>query len=131
MALPLPNLDNRAYADLVEEARALIPTFDPEWTDHNPTDPGITLIELFAWLTEMLIYRTNRVPAQHLITFLKLLNGPGWSPGTDLAEEIRSSIVTLRQRYQAITGRDYEQLALEAGNREVARAKCSPQRYLD
>lgn len=76
MPLTLPRLDDRAYADLVEEARALIPSVYPEWTDHNPSDPGITLIELFAWLTEMLIYRTDQVPDRHRLTFLKLLNGP-------------------------------------------------------
>jgi predicted phage baseplate assembly protein len=76
MALPLPRLDDRTYADLVEEARRLIPSFDPSWTDHNPSDPGITLIELFAWLTEMLLYRMDRVPEAHVRTFLKLLGGP-------------------------------------------------------
>ena len=62
MPLPLPNLDDRSYTDLVEEARRLIPTYAPEWTNHNPSDPGIMLIELFAYLTEMLIYRLNRSP---------------------------------------------------------------------
>lgn len=130
MALPLPNLDDRTYADLVEEARALIPTYDPSWTNHNPSDPGITLIELFAWLTEMLIYRANRVPDQHLITFLKLLNGPDWQAGTDLAEDIRSSVIRLRQPYRAVTCEDYEALAREAAS-EVARAACVSRRYLD
>ncbi len=129
MALPLPNLDDRTYADLVEEARALIPSLYPEWTNHNPTDPGITLIELFAWLTEMLIYRANRVPDQHMITFLKLLNGPDWKPGTALAENIRESVVTLRRRYRAVTCEDYEALAKEASP-AVAKVKCVPRRYL-
>ncbi len=130
MALPLSNLDDRTYADLVEEAQALIPTYDPSWTNHNPSDPGMTLIELFAWLTEMLIYRANRMPDQHLITFLKLLNGPEWQPGPDLAEDIRSSVLHLRQPYRAVTCEDYESLAREAAP-EVARAACVPQRYLD
>lgn len=76
MPLTLPNLDDRTYADLVEEARALIPGLYPEWTNHNPSDPGITLIELFAWLAEMLIYRIDQVPDRHRLTFLRLLNGP-------------------------------------------------------
>ena len=75
MPLQLPNLDDRRYADLVEEARALIPTYTPEWTNHNPSDPGITLIELFAFLSEMLLYRLNRVTAANILSFLKLLNG--------------------------------------------------------
>ncbi|MFW5667313.1 MAG: baseplate protein J, partial [Coleofasciculus sp.] len=65
MSLPLPNLDDRTYADLVEEARSLIPIECPEWTDHNPSDTGIILIELFAWLTEMVLYRVNRIPDQN------------------------------------------------------------------
>ena len=73
MALPLPNLDNRQWIDLVDEGRALIPRYAPDWTDHNASDPGITLIELFAWLSEMTIYRLNRVPERHLQKFLGLL----------------------------------------------------------
>ena len=130
MALPLPNLDDRTYADLVQEARSLILTYDPSWTNHNPSDPGITLIELFAWLTEQLIYRANRIPDQHVRIFLKLLNGPDWQPGSDLAEDIRTSVVALRQGYRAVTREDFEALALDAST-AVARARCVPQRYLN
>lgn len=73
MALPLPDLDNRRWADLVEEARALIPLYAPEWTDHNIHDPGITLIELFAMIAEMDMYRANRVPDAHVRRFLQLV----------------------------------------------------------
>jgi hypothetical protein len=138
MALPLPNLDDRTYADLVQEARALILTYDPSWTNHNPTDPGITLIELFAWLTEMLIYRVNRVPERNYAKFLKLLNGPDYFDGMkeeDLKDEaltaaIRESVLALRQGYRAVTCEDYEALALEA-SADVARAQCVARRYLD
>ena len=61
MPLQLPNLDDRRYADLVAEALAKSPNYDPEWTNYNPSDPGITSIELFAYLTDMLLYRLNRV----------------------------------------------------------------------
>ncbi len=80
MPLQLPNLDDRRYADLVDEARRLIPTYAPEWTNHNPSDPGITLVELFAFLSEMLLYRLNRVTAANVLSFLKLLNGTDWNP---------------------------------------------------
>lgn len=73
MTLPLPNLDNRQWVDLVDEGRALIPRYAPDWTDHNASDPGITLIELFAWLSESAIYRLNRIPERHLRKFLALL----------------------------------------------------------
>ena len=73
MALPAPNLDDRTFQDLVNEARRRIPLHCPEWTDHNLSDPGITLIELFAWMTEMLIYRLNKVPDKNYTKFLELL----------------------------------------------------------
>ena len=69
-----PNLDDRTWQDLVNEMREqLIPRYAPQWTDHNPSDLGITLIELFAWLVEGTIYRLNRVPEKNYIAFLNLL----------------------------------------------------------
>ncbi|MEA2338346.1 MAG: hypothetical protein QOE82_2353 [Thermoanaerobaculia bacterium] len=73
MPLDAPNLDDRRFADIVEEARALIPNYLPEWTDHNLSDPGITLVQLFAWLSEMILYRLNKVPELHYIKFLQLI----------------------------------------------------------
>jgi predicted phage baseplate assembly protein len=71
--IPPPNLDDRTWQDLVDQMRALIPQYAPGWTDHNPSDLGITLIELFAWLTEGVIYRINQVPDKSYIAFLNLL----------------------------------------------------------
>ncbi len=73
MAIPSPNLDDRTSAQLVAAARALIALRSPEWTDLSPGDPGITLLELFAFLTETLIYRLNRIPEKAYIAFLNLL----------------------------------------------------------
>lgn len=73
MPILLPNLDDRRWADLVEQGRALIPLFSPEWTDHNASDPGITLLELFAWIAEMDIYRLNRIPDRHKRRLLALM----------------------------------------------------------
>jgi hypothetical protein len=129
MSLRLPDLDDRTYEDLLAEARALIPGLYPDWTNHNPTDPGITLIELFAWLTEMLIYRTNRLPKENVITFLRLLNGPAWQAGADLDEDIRATVADLRRRHRTVTRDDYELLSLEAAP-GVARARCVPLRDL-
>lgn len=131
MSLPLTNIDDRTYADLIEEARAMITTYDPTWTNHNPSDPGITLIELFAWLAEMLIYRANRVTDQHRRVFLKLLNGPDWQPSDDIEADIYETVVDLRRRYRAVTCADYELLAKAVAPDEIARVKCVPQRYLD
>jgi predicted phage baseplate assembly protein len=74
MPLPAPNLDDlRFQKDLVDEARRRIIGYCPEWTDYNLSDPGITLIELFAWMTEKIVYRLNRVPERNYIKFLELL----------------------------------------------------------
>jgi predicted phage baseplate assembly protein len=73
MSLPVPSLDDRRFQDFVDEAKRLIPRYCPDWTDHNVSDPGITLIELFAWMTEQFIYRLNQVPDKNLLTFLNLI----------------------------------------------------------
>ncbi|VVB91606.1 Uncharacterised protein [uncultured archaeon] len=73
MSLPLPNLDDRTFNDLMKEARSLIPVYNKEWTNYNPSDPGITLLELFSWLTEISIYRTNKVQEENYRRFLELL----------------------------------------------------------
>ena len=54
MPLTAPNLDDRRFDDLVAEARALIPRYTPEWTNHNESDPGIAIMQLFAWFTDLL-----------------------------------------------------------------------------
>ncbi len=71
--LPSSNLDDRAFDDLVEECIMRIPRYCPEWTDHNLSDPGITLIELFAWLTDQMLLRFNQVPRKNYVAFLELL----------------------------------------------------------
>ena len=71
--LPSSNLDDRTFDDLVEESIMRIPRYCPEWTDHNLSDPGITLIELFAWLTDQMLLRFNQVPRKNYVAFLELL----------------------------------------------------------
>jgi predicted phage baseplate assembly protein len=73
MTLPLPQLDTRTYDSLVSDALTLLPRYAPDWTDHNTHDPGITLIELFAWLAEMDLYRLDRVTEASTRAFLRLL----------------------------------------------------------
>ncbi len=77
MSLPVPNLDDRRFQDIVDEAKRLIPTFCPEWTNHNVSDPGVALIELFAWMTEMTIFRLNQVPDAY---YTRMLNLIGFEP---------------------------------------------------
>lgn len=71
--IPSPNLDDRTYQQIVDEAIGLIPRYCPEWTNFNPTDPGITLIELFAWMSEMMIYRLNKIPEKTYLALLDLV----------------------------------------------------------
>src|SRR2546422_9392547 len=73
MALPVPNLDDRRFQDLVDDAKRLVQQRCPEWTDHNVSDPGVTLIETFAWMTDQVLYRLNRVPERDYIKFLELI----------------------------------------------------------
>ena len=73
MTLPAPDLDDRRFQDIVDEAKRLIPRYCPQWTDHNVSDPGVALIELFAWMTEMILYRLNQVPDRLYVKFLELV----------------------------------------------------------
>jgi len=73
MALPSPNLDDRRFQQLVDEAKRYVQQRAPEWTDHNVSDPGVTLIETFAYLVDQLLYRLNRVPDKNYTAFLDLL----------------------------------------------------------
>jgi predicted phage baseplate assembly protein len=73
MPLTVPKLDDRTFQDIVDEAKKLIPHYCKEWTDHNLSDPGITLIELFAWMTDIILYRLNQVPDLHYIKMMELL----------------------------------------------------------
>jgi hypothetical protein len=73
MPLIPPVLDDRSYDDLVQEMLANIPAHTPEWTNPQPGDPGRTLVELFAWLADTILYRANLIPERQRIAFLKLL----------------------------------------------------------
>src|SRR5205085_5549391 len=88
MPLPTPLLDDRHFQDIVDQAKLLIPRYCREWTDHNVSDPGITLIELFAWMTDMLVYRLNRVPDKVHVALLELL-GITLAPPAPAATDLR------------------------------------------
>jgi predicted phage baseplate assembly protein len=73
MALNGPILDDRSFDELRDELVKRIPVYTPTWTDHNASDPGIALLELFAWLGESVIFRFNQIPDATRIAFLSLL----------------------------------------------------------
>lgn len=152
MPLPLPNLDDRTYTDLVEEAISLIPIEAPEWTDRNPSDTGIVLIELLAWLTEMVLYRVNQIPDRNQAAFLTLLKGQPYTLPADkstaeqnviLQAEIQKTLTQLRRPYRAVTAKDFEQLILSDWSKTntikrdfkeygiIARVNCLPERDLE
>ena len=112
MPVPLPNLDDRTFDDLAEEGRRLISSLALSWTDHNPSDPGITFIELFAFLTEMLIYRADLVSVANKQVFVRLLRGdPDYPIQRSIDEEIRLAVLNLRDEERAVTLGDFQSLA--------------------
>lgn len=149
MPLPIPNLDDLRWEDLVAEGRSLIPASAPNWTNHNPSDPGITLMELFAFICEKLIYQLNRVSDRDVAEFLSLLNGTAWKERMGLiageavddaelrealrravsADEKRATISSLLETTRAVTPADFELLACSVP--KVARAKCVSRRNLE
>ena len=106
--------------------RALIPRYAPAWTDHNDSDPGIMLLQLFAWVTEGTIYRLNRIPLASELRFLELLGGGASTgedgqPGTALTagalDQMRvRAVAALRARSRAITPEDFEALVMDEGS---------------
>ncbi|MQY12624.1 hypothetical protein SRB5_27600 [Streptomyces sp. RB5] len=76
MTLIGPVLDDRDFEQLRTELIQRIPTFTPEWTDHNDSDPGIALLDLFAFLGESLLFRFNQIPDATKVAFLRLLGIP-------------------------------------------------------
>src|SRR6476646_6836049 len=76
MPLEIPFIDDRRYQQLVDDSLARIPNHTPEWTNFNASDPGVTLVQVFAFLTESLLYRANQIPERNRLKFLQLLGVP-------------------------------------------------------
>src|SRR5215213_2320005 len=115
--LPEIVLDDRHFQDLVNEARVRVARRCPEWTDHNVSDPGITLIELFAWLTETLVYRVNRIPAKLHVALLELL-GMRLRPPTAATTDIR---------FRLAAPPEDEDVVIAGGETEVATQRLGPE----
>ena len=129
MPLPIPPPDDRTFDQLVEEAKSLIPKHFPTWTDHNFSDPGITFMELFAFLMENAIYQINRVPDRSREHFASLL---GVSRRLDEPTEMlfRRVREKLESRERAITKDEIEEQILAQPswpqNQKIARAEVIP-----
>lgn len=76
MPLEIPVLDDRNYADILRDALARIPVHNPDWTNFNDSDPGVTMIQLFAFMAESILYRANQIPERNRLKFLKMLGIP-------------------------------------------------------
>jgi hypothetical protein len=132
LPIAVPNLDDLNWKQLAAEGRSLIPSSAPDWTNHNVSDPGITLLELFAHFAEMLIYRVNRTSDANLLEFLQLIDGKRRaSTESDVQDDIRTTLAGLRQIHRAVTPKDFEILALavnqnflSADREQIARVKC-------
>jgi len=74
MGLDVPDLDDREFEEFLEDARSRIPVHSETWTDHNAHDPGITFLELFAWIAETDDYRLNRLTEEHVKQYLRLVD---------------------------------------------------------
>jgi len=92
MPLPDINLDDRTFDQLYAELSRRIEVYTPEWTDLNDSDPGVTLLQLFAWLAEILVYRINKVPQKNFIKFLELVGIPLVQP-TPAVTELQFTLV--------------------------------------
>jgi hypothetical protein len=130
MPVPVPNLDDRTFEQLVTEGRALIPKNFPAWTDHNLSDPGITLLELFAYFIETCIYQINRVPERSLEHFTELV-GVSRLAAESIEQTLRRALEAVALRYRAVTEEEFERLAKQTPTvyvydvaETVARAKA-------
>jgi hypothetical protein len=130
----VPTLDDRSYADLVREGLELIPGSAPEWTNHNASDPGITLVELFAYLAEIYLYRIDRVSAANKAKFLKLLTEVDRRTADD--RQLHAAVVAMRVPSRAISEADFEFLAMNAVEQKghsasVSRVHCFARRNFE
>ena len=118
MSLQAPNLDDRRFQDLVDDAKRLVQQRCPEWTDHNVSDPGVTMIEAFAWMTDQLLYRLNRVPERHYVKFLELIGVRLFPPAAAHAEVTfwlsapQEETVSIAARTQVATARSQNETAI-------------------
>lgn len=128
------------YDELVREGLSLIPAYAPQWTNHNASDPGITLLELLASFSEILAYRALRITPDAQLNFLRLLDGGRnaasdalhGAPAAAVEQAIRSRVQAMAHARCAVTPADFERLAIDTAaellgeDRGSVRALCVP-----
>lgn len=143
MSIPLPNLYTKKFNDISDEMLAAIPKYTDKWTNHNPSDPGITILEMLAWIADTTLYRIDRIPEETYTTFLRLVAGAAGSEDVEnllkksdldhshkkiltllkevedgkekTVEEIKAAVlIFLSSRFRAVTEEDFCGLAIEA-----------------
>lgn len=87
----VPSIDDRRFRDLVEEMRVRVPRYAPEWTDLNDNEPGMAILQTYAWLADMMLFRIGQVPEQNYLRFLELF-GVGLLPATPATAGVRFPI---------------------------------------
>jgi hypothetical protein len=111
-----PQLDDLRFQQVADQLRRQIPIYAPEWTDHNESDPGLAMIQLFAHLAEQIGYRLNRLPDKAYLEFLKLV-GVRVRP----AEAARTQLAFYLAKPETATG-----FLVPEGARIRARSKATP-----
>jgi len=116
MALKVPELDERKYESILEDARKQIPIYTKDWTDHNIHDPGITFLELLVWLAEMQVYHLDQITGKHYLKFLKLM---GFTPGHQCCASV--DVTILPENVEGIIIPEGEQIIAtdESGDKRV------------
>lgn len=145
MGLTIPNLDRYDFETLKQEAMAKLPAYSSRWTEYNASDPGVTMLELLAWMGDINSYRLNHLGAEHYLAFLSLLNAEKETQEKETDEEeteeentehqseqhIQEAFLALREDLstpsKAVTLQDYEYLAGQTA--DVALAKVKAEAY--
>ncbi|MFI6470674.1 putative baseplate assembly protein [Streptomyces sp. NPDC050516] len=132
MALPAPHLDDRRFQQFVDDAKRYIQQRCPEWSDHNVSDPGVTLIEAVAHMADQLVYRLNRVPEKNQLAFLDLLGVTLFPPSAARAAVTfwlsapQSEPVLLPRGTEVATGRtETEEAVVFATEDDLTIVPCS------
>jgi len=110
MPITVPVIDDRRYQQWVDELLAKVPVCTPEWNNFGPGDPGVTLVQLFAHVTESLLYRANLVPERNRLRFLQLLGIP-----LATASEARGLVTIDNRRAPPVTQTLPAELEVRAG----------------